>query len=161
MSKPREKAPLLNKRRAARLAAVQALYQLDLTGGQVAAVIAEFVAHRLDQLLEPFDLPPLAIDRDWFRLVTEGAWKSRATLDPEIGQVLADGWTLERCDALLRALLRAGAFELASRTDVPIKVAINEYVDLGHLFFDGPEPGFINGVLDRLGSKLRSQEAAL
>ena len=160
MARSRDNPPILNKRRAARLAAVQALYQLDIGGGETATVVGEFEAHRLDRLLEPLDLPPLAIDRDWFRLLTSGAWDSRATLDPEIGAVLAEGWTLQRCDALLRAFLRAGAFELASRPDVPVKVAINEYVDLGHLFFDGPEPGFINGVLDRLATKLRGRETA-
>ena len=99
--------------------------------------------------------PSPAVDREWFELVVAGAWAARERLDAEIERCLAAGWTLARCGYLLRACLRAGAFELAERTDVPVKVVINEYVELAHLFFDDSEPGFVNAVLDRLAPRLR------
>ena len=162
MSDPRPK-PVLNKRRAARLAAVQALYQVELTGERPERVVAEFGEHRLAQLLEPIDAgtPSPAVDRQWFELVVAGTWAARERLDGEIERCLASGWTLARCGYLVRATLRAGAFELAERTDVPVRAVINEYVELAHLFFADTEPGFINAVLDKLGPRLRPPEAAL
>jgi N utilization substance protein B len=159
---PREK-PVLNKRRAARFAAVQALYQVELTGERPETVAREFGEHRLAQLFEPFEVeePSPRVDREWFEILVKGAWPARMRLDPEIEACLADGWTLARCGFLLRACLRAGAYELAERTDVPVKVVINEYVEVAHLFFDGSEPAFVNAVLDRLAPRLRSAEAAL
>ena len=155
--------PVLNRRRAARFAAVQALYQIEL--GQVAAteVVAEFGEHRLAQLLEAVDDGPGSpeVDREWFAIVVLGTAAARETLDPAIEASLASGWTLLRCGYLLRACLRAGAFELAERTDVPVKVVINEYVELAHLFFDESEAGFVNAVLDRLAPRLRDATKAL
>jgi N utilization substance protein B len=161
--KPRGPAPVLNKRRAARFAAVQALYQLDLGQADVRSVVIEFGEHRLASLLEPLELesPPPAVDREWFRIVVFGATAARERLDAEISLCLAAGWTLERCGFLLRACLRAGAFELAERSDIPVKVAINEYVEVAHLFFEGGEPAFVNAVLDRLAPRLRAAETAL
>lgn len=155
--------PVLNKRRAARFAAVQALYQIELGGERPETVCREFGEHRLAQLLEPVEveLPSPEVDREWFTIVVKGAWAARYDLDPQIETCLAEGWTLARCGFLLRATLRAGAFELAQRTDVPVKVVINEYVELAHLFFDANEPAFVNAVLDRLAPRLRSGEAAL
>jgi N utilization substance protein B len=162
MSRPREK-PVLNKRRAARFAAVQALYQIELLGERSDTVTREFGEHRLAQLFEPFDVeaPSPVVDREWFEILVRGTWAARARLDPEIELCLAESWTLIRCGFLMRACLRAGAFELAERTDVPVKVVINEYVDLAYLFFDGNEPAFVNAVLDRLAPRLRDPEAAL
>lgn len=162
MPRPRER-PVLNKRRAARFAAVQALYQVELLGASPEAVIREFGEHRLARLFEPFEVeqPSPDVDREWFEIVVRGAWAARDRLDPAISSCLAEGWTLARCGFLLRATLRAGAFELAERTDVPIKVVINEYVELAHLFFDASEPAFVNAVLDRLAPQLRTGEAAL
>jgi transcription antitermination protein NusB len=163
MSRPRDRKPVLNRRRAARFAAVQALYQVDLSGERPEAVCREFNEHRLAQLFEPFDVeePSPDVDREWFEILVKGAWAARMRLDPEIERCLADGWTLARCGFLLRACLRAGGFELAERTDVPVKVVINEYVELAHLFFDANEPAFVNAVLDRLAPRLRAGEAAL
>ena len=153
--------PILNKRRAARFAAVQALYQIELMGESPETVCREFGEHRLGRLFEPFetDQPSPAVDREWFEIVVKGAWAAHARLDPEIELCLAEGWTFGRLGFLLRACLRAGAFELADRTDVPVKVIINEYVELAHLFFDAGEPSFVNAVLDRLAQTLRTAPA--
>jgi N utilization substance protein B len=153
--------PILNKRRAARVAAVQALYQIELNSAEPREVVIEFMEHRLDELFEPLDLavPSPEVDREWFALVVFGTWAMRERLDPRIDEALAEGWSLQRCGYLLRACLRAGAFELAERPDVPVKVVINEYVELAHLFFNGSEPGFVNAVLDRLAPRLRAGEA--
>ena len=153
--------PILNKRRAARFAAVQALYQVELMGEPSELVCREFAEHRLRHLFEPFetDQPSPEVDEEWFRILVTGAWAARDRLDPEIALCLAEGWTFARLGFLMRACLRAGAFELADRRDVPIKVAINEYVELAHLFFDAGEPAFVNAVLDRLASILRVPDA--
>lgn len=162
MSRPLVK-PILNKRRAARFAAVQALYQVDLLGARPEVVCREFVDHRLGRLFEAveIDQPSPEVDREWFQILVKGAWAARERVDPELEQCLAEGWTLARCGFLLRACLRAGGFELAQRTDVPIKVVINEYVELAHLFFDASEPAFVNAVLDRLAPRLRTEEPGL
>ena len=154
--------PVLNKRRAARFAAVQALYQIELMGESADSVCREFGEHRLGRLFEPFetDQPSPAVDREWFEIVVRGAWAAHGRLDPEIELCLAEGWTFNRLGYLLRACLRAGAFELAERPDVPVKVVLNEYVELAFLFFDSGEPAFVNAVLDRLASSLRATEAA-
>jgi N utilization substance protein B len=162
LAKPRPKT-VLNKRRAARFAAIQALYQIELGQLQAESVVAEFGQHRLGQLLEPLDEADRSpdVDREWFRIVVLGASAARERLDAEISACLASGWTLERCGYLMRACLRAGAFELAERTDVPVKAVINEYVELAHLFFDDADPGFVNAVLDRLAPRLRGPSAAI
>lgn len=153
----------MNKRRAARFAAVQALYQTEMSGDGIDRVIAEFKAHRLAGLFEPLEpaAPSPKVDEVWFAIVAGGAWAGRETLDPAIESCLKDNWTLARCGYLLRACLRAGAYELASRTDVPVKVVINEYVELAHLFFSGDEPSLVNAVLDRLAPILRADPEAV
>lgn len=160
MSRRRHVIP---KRRAARFAAVQALYQLELGGQPVEEVVREFREHRLERLLEPFapDTRSPPVDVEWFERVVRGAHRMAAELDPEIEACLAPGWTLARCGYLLRACLRAGAFELAACPEVPTGAVINEYVEVAHLFFTGEEPAFINAVLDRLARRLRpsSEEA--
>jgi N utilization substance protein B len=162
MPPPFRRPPILNRRRAARFAAVQALYQIEVGAAPPREVVSEFIEHRLDELLEPLELavPSPEVDREWFVLVALGAWSRRERLDPLLDGALSDGWTLQRCGFLLRATLRAGAFELAEREEVPVKVVINEYVELAHLFFDGSEPGFVNAVLDRLAVGLRGEGSA-
>jgi N utilization substance protein B len=147
----------MNRRRAARFGAIQALYQTELSGNDVQGVIAEFQTHRLADLLEPLELEdrPPRVDRAWFARLTEGAWRQAQELDPMIEATLAEGWTLVRAGYLLRACLRAGAFELAARPEVPTRVVINEYVELAHAFLSRDEAGFINAVLDRLAGQLR------
>ena len=152
--------PVLNKRRAARFAAVQALYQIELMAESADTVCREFIEHRLGRLFEPFetDQPSPEVDSEWFEIVVKGDWAAHGRLDPETELCLAEGWTFGRLGYLLRACLRAGAFELAERTDVPVKVVLNEYVELAFLFFDSGEPAFVNAVLDRLATMLRVAE---
>jgi N utilization substance protein B len=147
----------MTRRRAARFGAIQALYQAELSGVPIERVIAEFQAHRLADLLEPLEGtgPAPAVDRDWFAALAKGAFQRAPELDPMIEATLAEGWTLLRAGYLLRACLRAGAFELAARPDVPVPVVINEYVELAHDFLSKDEAGFINAVLDRLATRLR------
>lgn len=138
-------------RRRARLGAVQALYQMELTDAPVERVVPEFVAHRFGA--ESEDLPPA--DIDLFRDLVLGAVRRQSEVDRAIARALARGWTLARLDSTLRALLRAGTYELIARPDVPVAVAVNEYVELAHAFFSGSEPGFVNGVLDRIAREAR------
>jgi transcription antitermination protein NusB len=147
----------MTRRRAARFGAIQALYQAELTGRQIEAVILEFERHRLVDLLEPLEGqgPRPEVDRLWFASLTRGAWRQAAELDPMIQATLAEGWSLERAGYLLRAFLRAGAYELASKPEVPVSVVINEYVELAHAFLSQDEARFINAVLDRLARQLR------
>lgn len=140
------------RRRAARLAAVQVLYQLDLGGGDPAIVAEEFLSHGP----EGEDDRTEAMDAAWFRKVVVGAWSDRPRLDAEISSALAEGWSLGRCGAVVRAILRAGAFELAALPEVPVRVVISEYVDITHLFSGGGEPGFVHAVLDRLSRRFRA-----
>ena len=149
----------MNRRRAARYGAVQALYQLELGGAPVDHVIGEFHAHRLADLLEPLEIEgkPPAVDREWFQIVTRGASRRAAELDPLIEARLASGWSLDRLGYLIRAVLRAGAYELLERDDVPARVVINEYVGLAHDFLPGEDAGFINAVLDRLAREFRPE----
>lgn len=142
----------MDRRRAARLAAVQALYQLELGGDEPQRVADEFLTRTPDGGTSPTN----AMDSNWFRKVLEGAWSDRAHLDAELASALARGWTLARCDAVVRAILRAGAYELAALPEVPVKAVINEYVEIAHLFSSGGEPGFVHAVLDRLASRFRA-----
>jgi transcription antitermination protein NusB len=152
----------VNRRRAARFGAVQALYQLELSGAPVEQVVAEFVAHRLSDLLGPLELAdaPPRVDRTWFEVVTTGAWRHAAELDALIEGLLAPGWTLNRLGFLLRAFLRAGAFELVHRPDVPARAVVSEYVELAHAFLSEEDGGFVNAVLDRLARRLRPAPGA-
>lgn len=140
------------KRRAARLAAVQALYQIDLIGAAPPTVIEEFKAHRLrEDEREP-------TDAEYFTAIVEGASGQRAQIDATLSPLLAEGWAFERLEVVLRAILRAAAFELIGRGDVPARVTITEYVEIARGFFAGKEPGFVNGLLDKLARQLRPDE---
>jgi N utilization substance protein B len=141
------------KRSRARLAAVQALYQMDLAGTDLAEVIDEFETHRLGEDAE--DRTIAGADAEHFARILHGVVARQRDLDPVIDAQLAAGWSLVRVDAILRAILRAGAFELVEETDVPVRVVISEYVDVAHAFFAGDEPKVVNGVLDALARKLR------
>ena len=140
-------------RTVARLAAVQALYQMEIAGAGVESVVREFSDHRFDSDLEGEKLAEA--DEAFFAEIVRGVVEHQAVLDRAVANRLAAGWRLERLDATLRAILRAGAFELAHRPDVPLEVAIDEYVEIGKSFFEGPEPGVINGVLDSIGREAR------
>jgi transcription antitermination protein NusB len=145
-----------NKRGAARLAAVQALYQMDLTGAGLAEIVAEYETLRLGKEIDGEQYAEA--DPAWFRAVMSGVVGGQRRIDPEIQAALPPDWPLARIDTLLRAILRAGAFELAERKDVPPRAIITEYVDIAHAFFSGEEPGLVNGVLDRIGRVLRGEE---
>jgi N utilization substance protein B len=144
-------APLAKSQ--ARLAAVQALYQMDMAGTDLAEVIDEFRTHRIGEDAE--DRAIAGADAEHFARVLHGVVRRQKELDPVIDGQLAAGWSLVRVDAILRAILRAGAFELADETDVPTRAVIIEYVDVAHAFFAGDEPKVVNGVLDALARKLR------
>jgi len=142
------------RRAGARLAAVQALYQLEQTGRGVNAVIREFLEDRLG--MGPEGEAVEEADPDLFRSILDTVIAHRARIDAAIAARLAGGWTLDRLDATSRAILRAGAAEFISHEDLSRSIIVDEYVSLAHDFFDdGAEPGFVNGVLDRLGQDLR------
>ncbi len=134
-------------RSVARLAAVQALYQMETGGAGVETVIREFGEHRFDRDIEGVSLAPA--DEAYFAQLVRGVVAEQARLDKAIRRRLADGWRLERLDATLRAILRVGAFELVGG-DAPASVVIDEYIEIANCFFDGPEPGFVNAALDAI-----------
>lgn len=140
-------------RSVARLAAVQALYQMEVSSVGVEAVIREFTDHRFDRDVEGETLA--SADEAFFADLVRGVVAKQKAIDAAIVKRLAEGWRLERLDATVRAILRAGAFELAHRPDVPTEVAIDEYVELTKSFFEGPEPGFVNGALDAVARDVR------
>ena len=133
-------------RSVARLAAVQALYQMEVSGAGSEAVIREFVDHRFDNDFEGQTLAPA--DVDYFSGIVRGVIERQVAIDHAVVIRLADGWRLERIDATLRAILRAGAYELIACPEAPTEVVIDEYVEIAKAFFEGPEPGFVNGALD-------------
>jgi len=145
-------------RSAARLASVQALYQMDMTSIDLGHVIAEFETHRLGQEVEGCQYREA--EPAFFRDIVEGVVRDQLRIDPLVDQHLAEGWRLNRVDSILRAILRAGAYEILMRKDIPSRVAITEYVDLAHAFFEGEEPRVVNGILDKLAHEVRPEEFA-
>jgi N utilization substance protein B len=145
-----------NRRGAARLAAVQALYQMDIAGTPLNDILAEFESHWLGQEVEGSQYLPA--EAAFFRQIVEGVVESQRRLDPMIDRALAGGWPLKRVETVLRAILRAGAYELDGRRDVPARVVVSEYVDVAHAFLDGEETGMVNAVLDALARALRAAE---
>ena len=145
-----------NKRSASRLGAVQALYQVEMTGVAPNVVVVEYVKHRLGQEIDGDTFLPA--DATLFEELVQGTVERQADLDGLITPALTADWPLDRLEMILRAILRVATFELAHRIDVPVKVVITEYVDIAHAFFAGKEPGLINGVLDKLGRQLRPTE---
>jgi N utilization substance protein B len=135
-------------RSVARLAAVQALYQMEAAGAGAEAVIREFVDHRFDRDIEGVRLAHA--DEVFFSALVRGVVADQDAVDAAVRRRLATGWKLERIDATARSILRAGAWELIRRRDVPAEVALDEYVEIAKSFFEGPEPGFINAALDAI-----------
>ncbi len=143
-------------RSVARLAAVQALYQMEAAGAGVEQVIREFTDHRFDRALPEDGAAPLAeADEAFFAQIVRGVVAEQATLDRAVVKRLAKSWRLERLDATTRAILRAGAWELAHRPDVPTEIALDEYVEVAKAFFEGAEPGFVNACLDGIARDVR------
>ncbi len=157
MTQPKRKSSKgpANARSAARMAAVQALYQMDVAGTALDDVIHEFVTIRFPA--KEADAIRGA-DPQFFSDILRGVVRAQRDIDPMVDNALAAGWKLVRVDSILRAILRAGVFELKERRDVPAKVAINEYINVAHAFFDEDEPRVVNGILDRLARVLRAPE---
>ena len=140
-------------RAAARLAAVQALYQRHMENTPLARLLDEFHQHRLGETIE--DVEYLDADIDFFNDVVRGVAARDEEIDTLLQERLAEGWSLTRLDRTLLQILRAGAYELLARPDVPTGTAISEYVDVAHAFFDEREAKFVNGVLDAVAKAVR------
>jgi N utilization substance protein B len=143
-------------RSQARLAAVQALYQMDLAATDLNAVIHEFLAVRFGTEAE--DQTVAAADPELFSAIVRGVVAHQKAIDPPLDAQLAAGWRLNRIDSTVRAILRSAMFELAHRPDIPARVVITEYVDIAKAFFDADEPKVVNAVLDKLARKVRPAE---
>jgi N utilization substance protein B len=154
------------RRGATRLGAVQALYQLDMSDNRLEGVIADFLSGAIggEVIAEDLDLeteetvPLVALNGELFSVLVRGVDSQRGRLDEVIDASLSAGWDPARLQPVLRNILRCGLFELLERTDVPPRAAISEYVDIARAFYEGPEPGMVNAVLDRLGRQVRPDE---
>lgn len=147
----------ISRRSAARIAAVQALYEIDITDAQVSGVLDEFLARRwpMPETEDGAPAPMPEPDKGLMADIVKGVRDRLGDLDGMVEGALTNTWTPDRLEVLLRAILRAGAYELAARPDIDARTVISEYVDMAHAFYDGPEPGLVNGVLDRLAGLLR------
>ena len=143
----------VNKRGAARLAAVQALYQMEISGGSITEIVSEYEDLRIGKDVDGETY--LDADVSWFRGLVGGVVSEQTTLDPLIHGKLPDDWPLSRIDALLRSVLRCGTFELKNRKDVPVGVIIDEYMEVAKAFFEAAEPKLVNAVLDAIGRQIR------
>jgi N utilization substance protein B len=141
-------------RHAARLGAVQALYQMEMSGGGAEEVAREFAEYRFQDL-------PVPPDADFFAAIVSGVPQHQVEIDRAVAASLSQNWKLERVDSILRAILRCGVYELVARRDVPARVVIDEYVAVAGAFFGGDEPGFINGALDGIARRKRAPEFGL
>jgi len=144
-----------NKRGAARLAAVQALYQMDVAGSGLLEIAAEYETFRLGKEVD--GALYREADAQWFRAILSGVVENQKTVDPAIRQALPEDWPLSRLDSTLRAILRAGVFELMKREDVPVAVVVSEYVDIAKAFYAADEPKLVNAVLDRVARVARGE----
>jgi N utilization substance protein B len=145
-----------NRRGAARLAAVQALYQMDVAGTPINEILAQFESYWIGREVEGEQYLPA--EAAFFRDIVGGVVREQRKLDPLIDAALQRGWPLKRVEAVLRAALRAGAYELDHRKDVPARVIVSEYVDVAHAFVESDETGMVNAVLDQLAREMRAQE---
>jgi N utilization substance protein B len=148
--------PKANRRGAARLAAVQALYQMEIAGKGLNDILAEFESHWLGREVEGEQYLPA--EAAFFRDIVSGFVAEQRRLDPLIDQALAAGWPLKRIEAIVRAVLRAGSYELDKRPDIPARVVVSEYVGVANAFVDRDETGMVNAVLDALARKFRAGE---
>ncbi|MBL6946147.1 MAG: transcription antitermination factor NusB [Rhodospirillales bacterium] len=152
----------IRPRSAARLAAVQAIYEMELAERSADAVLREFAERRWDLLAADRtameSVSRLDPDTAFLGELVRGVAERNSDLEGMISPALSSEWPLERLEAVLRAILKAGAFELFARSDVPVRVVISEYVDIAHAFFEGKETGLVNAVLDRIGRVLRPDE---
>lgn len=167
MARPASQGGRGRPRTAARLAAVQALYQAEQAAVSPETVLDEFVRHRVvadgpadfaEAALEEGRIP--GADVPLLAAIVRGWARNAEMLDRAIAATLAEDWPMQRLDPVLRAVLRAAAGELFDSSGAPAKVIINEYLDIAHGFFSGEEPRFANGVLDRLARTMRASEFA-
>jgi transcription antitermination protein NusB len=154
LSTPRRRPPVA--RSAARLGAVQALYQMDLAGTDVGEVLAQFSARASGDAFDEGQCGPA--DFPFLKEVVDGVVREQRTIDPAVNRLLDKSWPLGRLDATLRAILRAAAYEIMFMENVPARVAINEYLDVAHAFFDEQESRLLNGVLNSLARQRRPDE---
>jgi N utilization substance protein B len=145
-----------NRRGAARLAAVQALYQMDIAGTGLNDILAEFESHWIGREVEGEQYLPA--EGAYFRDVVAGVVREQRSIDPLVDEALSRGWPLKRIETILRAVLRAGCYELAHRGDVPGRVIVSEYVGVANAFVDKEETGMVNAVLDQLARQFRKDE---
>lgn len=150
------KSPAINPRSGARLAVVQALYEMDISGKGVLDALAEFEAHWIGREVDGIAHPPAEVA--FFRDLLRGVVEEQRAIDLQLDSALSQGWPLRRIETVLRAILRAGAYELMFRPDVPARAAISQYVDVTHSFYSADEPGLVNAVLDRLARQVRPAE---
>lgn len=152
MAEPRPRDPSnarpANQRGAARLAAVQALYQMDVGHQTLEDTLSQFSAIHLNREIEGEEYLPA--DTDFFRQILNGVVRAQLEIDPAVDAALKEGWPMGRIDATLRAILRAATFELLRRKDIPSRVVITEYVDVAKAFFQDDVPKMVNGVLDQV-----------
>jgi len=153
---PKPGAGKANRRGAARLAAVQALYQMDIAGAGINDIFAEFESHWLGNEVEGDEYLPA--EAAFFRDIVSGVVRDQGKIDPMLDDALNRGWPLKRIEAILRATMRAGAYELGHRKDVPARVVIKEYVDVAHAFVEADEAGMVNAVLDQIARQFRAGE---
>lgn len=164
MAEPRNKTETKNKgadrkanrRGAARLAAVQALYQMDIGGAGINDIFAEYESHWIGNEVEGEQYLPA--EAAFFRDIVSGVVRDQKKIDPVLDEALSRGWPLKRIEAILRAVLRAGAYELEHRKDIPARVVVSEYVDVAHAFVERDETGMVNAVLDQLARQYRGDE---
>lgn len=152
---PKQEPRAANKRGAARLAAVQALYQMDVSGSGLLETTAEYESFRLGKEVD--GALYREADAQWFRAILAGVVENQTLVDPIIHDALTDDWPLSRLDSTLRAIMRAGVYELMKRNDVPVAVIVSEYVDIAKAFYEEDEPKLVNAVLDRVARRLRGE----
>ena len=150
--------PLTVRRSSARLAAVQALYQIAVVGTDAETVLGEFVRFRLDTELDGDRF--VSPDKPLFARIVRGTVSRRDDIDPLVQGALDPPWTVDRLEVLLRVVLQAGCWELLENADTSPAIIITDYVDVAHAFFGGREPGMVNAVLDRVARQLRTEELA-
>lgn len=154
---PRQPSANARKRSVARLQAVQILYRMEMTDEPPEVVLPDFLASASAGEVDGVALSQadIALLKD----IVHGVFhRDQKDIDPMLVAVLPADWPLDRLESVMRAILRAGGFEMLAKADVPARVVINEYVDLAHAFYEGKEPGFVNGVLDKLARTLRPEE---
>lgn len=152
----KKKAPSAVRRSAARLASVQALYQMDIASTDIKDIVQEFTLYRFNR--EEEDEDNVKPDTTFFAELLQGVVRRQREIDPVVDEQLAAGWRLVRIDSILRAILRAALFELMERPDVPVKVVISEYIDVAHAFFHEDEPRVVNAILHNLAERYRPGE---